>query len=153
MLANGGWDLTFILLTWTIWRAPTNASKWRMGFNSAFKGLSHYPGIWLEFLMGHLNALLSSGWRERNEQEILKIALHFTPIHLSSLRPLFICSSMFIFIYSAPVCGSLYEFLPRTCETTWIRSTRLSQLNYGQQLRICKGLPRWLCVSGVSLET
>ena len=32
--------LTLILLTWTIWRAPTNASKWRMGFNSAFKGLS-----------------------------------------------------------------------------------------------------------------
>ena len=39
MLANGGWDLTLILLTWTIWRAPDNASKWRMGFNSAFKGL------------------------------------------------------------------------------------------------------------------
>ena len=43
MLANGGWDLiqrlTLILLTCTIWRAPTNASKWRMGFNSAFKGL------------------------------------------------------------------------------------------------------------------
>jgi hypothetical protein len=32
-------DLTLILLTWTIWRGPTNASKWRMGFNSAFKGL------------------------------------------------------------------------------------------------------------------
>ena len=32
--------LTLILLTWTTWRAPTNASKWRMGFNSAFKGLS-----------------------------------------------------------------------------------------------------------------
>ena len=31
MLANGGWDLI---------RAPTNASKWRMGFNSAFKGLT-----------------------------------------------------------------------------------------------------------------
>ena len=25
--------LTLILLTWTIWRAPTNASKCRMGFN------------------------------------------------------------------------------------------------------------------------
>ena len=25
---------------WTIWRAPTNASKWRMGFNLAFKGLN-----------------------------------------------------------------------------------------------------------------
>ena len=32
--------LTLNLLTWTIWRAPTNASKWRMGFNSAFKGLT-----------------------------------------------------------------------------------------------------------------
>jgi hypothetical protein len=30
--------LTLTLLTWTIWRAPTNTFKWRMGFNSAFKG-------------------------------------------------------------------------------------------------------------------
>jgi hypothetical protein len=27
-------SLTLIQLTWTIWRAPTNVSKWRMGFNS-----------------------------------------------------------------------------------------------------------------------
>jgi hypothetical protein len=34
------WDaLTLILLTWRIWSAPNNASKWQMGFNSAFKGL------------------------------------------------------------------------------------------------------------------
>jgi hypothetical protein len=33
--------LTLTLLTWTIWRAPTNASKWRMGFNSAIKGLKY----------------------------------------------------------------------------------------------------------------
>ena len=31
--------LTLILLTWRIWRAPNNASKWQMGFNSAFKGI------------------------------------------------------------------------------------------------------------------
>jgi hypothetical protein len=39
--------LTLILLTWTKWRAPTNASKWRMGFNSAFKGLisTHYKYV------------------------------------------------------------------------------------------------------------
>ena len=24
---------------WRIWRAPNNASKWQMGFNSALKGL------------------------------------------------------------------------------------------------------------------
>jgi len=31
--------LTLILLTWRKWWAPNNASKWQMGFNSAFKGL------------------------------------------------------------------------------------------------------------------
>jgi len=31
--------LTHILLTWRIWWAPNNVSKWQMGFNSAFKGL------------------------------------------------------------------------------------------------------------------
>jgi hypothetical protein len=31
--------LTLILLTSTKWRAPASASKWQMGFNSAFKGL------------------------------------------------------------------------------------------------------------------
>jgi len=34
-------QLTLILLTWRIWLAPNNASKWQMGFNSAFKGLNH----------------------------------------------------------------------------------------------------------------
>jgi len=32
-------DLTLILLTWRKWWNPNNASKWQMGFNSAFKGL------------------------------------------------------------------------------------------------------------------
>jgi hypothetical protein len=37
--------LTLTLLTWTKWRAPTNASKWRMGFNSAFKGFINPTAI------------------------------------------------------------------------------------------------------------
>jgi len=32
-------SLTLILLTWRIWWAPNNASRWQVGFNSAFKGL------------------------------------------------------------------------------------------------------------------
>ena len=32
--------LTITLLTWRIWWTPTIASKWQVGFNSAFKGLS-----------------------------------------------------------------------------------------------------------------
>jgi len=38
--------LTLNPLTWKIWWALNNASKWQMGFNSAFKGLivlSHDP--------------------------------------------------------------------------------------------------------------
>jgi hypothetical protein len=31
--------LALILLMWRIWRVPNNASRWQMGFNSAFKGL------------------------------------------------------------------------------------------------------------------
>ena len=31
--------LTLTPLTWTKWWAPVSASKWQMGFNSAFKGL------------------------------------------------------------------------------------------------------------------
>jgi hypothetical protein len=31
---------TLYLLMWRVWWAPNNASKWQMGFNSAFKGLS-----------------------------------------------------------------------------------------------------------------
>ena len=31
--------IILILLTWRIWWAPNNASKWQMGFNWAFKGL------------------------------------------------------------------------------------------------------------------
>ena len=31
--------LTLNSLTWKIWWAPNNASRWQMGFNSAFKGL------------------------------------------------------------------------------------------------------------------
>ena len=34
--------LTLILLMWRVWCAPNNASKWQMGFKSAFKGLKQW---------------------------------------------------------------------------------------------------------------
>ena len=40
MSNNGTGQINLLtLILWTIWRFPTNASKWQMGFNSAFKGL------------------------------------------------------------------------------------------------------------------
>ena len=43
--------LTLILLTWRIWWAPNNASKWQTGFNSMFKGLI---GGWLSAFQRYL---------------------------------------------------------------------------------------------------
>jgi len=40
-----GTTLTLILLTWRIWWASNNASRWQMGFNSAFKGLINQNSI------------------------------------------------------------------------------------------------------------
>ena len=34
---------------WKIWRAPNYASKWQMGFNSAFKGLIIYKYLRISF--------------------------------------------------------------------------------------------------------
>ena len=34
--------LTLKPLTWNIWWAPNNTSRWQMGFNSVFKGLNKY---------------------------------------------------------------------------------------------------------------
>jgi len=36
-------ELTLILLMWRIGLAPNNASKWQVGFKSAFKGLRDAP--------------------------------------------------------------------------------------------------------------
>jgi len=42
LLQNSGKQLALIVLMWRIWWAPNNASKWQMGFNSAFKGSTGY---------------------------------------------------------------------------------------------------------------
>jgi hypothetical protein len=38
--------LTLNPLMWKIWRAPNNARKWQLGFNSAFKGLPYASETW-----------------------------------------------------------------------------------------------------------
>ena len=39
------WSLTLNPLMWRIWWAPNNASRWQMGFNSAFEGLKIGPSV------------------------------------------------------------------------------------------------------------
>jgi len=52
--------LTRTLLTWRIWRAPNNASKWQMGFNSEFK--------WLR--KAHKAEKVQEQGTEENEEEV-----------------------------------------------------------------------------------
>jgi hypothetical protein len=50
LLEKHTFTLTLILLTCRIWWAPNNASRWQMGFNSAFKGLNlNYIQHWRYF--------------------------------------------------------------------------------------------------------
>jgi len=46
--------LTLILLTWRIWRAPNNASKWRMRFNWVFKALALFIPMKVMFNVGFI---------------------------------------------------------------------------------------------------
>ena len=54
--------------TWKIWWAPNNASRWQVGFNSAFKGLT---SVWVaRCLRGEITS-----WRTRETQNAHKILI------------------------------------------------------------------------------
>jgi len=61
--------LTLILLTWKIWWATNNASRWQIGFNSVFKGLIKTQGrlqmvsVVSRLCVGESGALIPAGTR------------------------------------------------------------------------------------------
>ena len=57
-----GCKLTLALLTRRIWRAPNNASKWQMGFNPVFRGLSQSTMLYSAV---PLNPYLGTKWDTR----------------------------------------------------------------------------------------
>ena len=59
-------SLTLNSLTWKIWWAPNNASRWQMGFNSAFKGL-RYNRIYLNRLRKTKNLSKTSRFAGRDQ--------------------------------------------------------------------------------------
>jgi len=64
-------SLTLILPTWRIRWAPNNASKWQIGFNSAFKGLIQLWGRGSVVGIAVPCGLEYSGFETRWRQEIL----------------------------------------------------------------------------------
>ena len=53
-------NLTLSPLTWRTWWAPNNASRWQMGFKSAFKGLINVLGDYLKKIRLIQNKLATS---------------------------------------------------------------------------------------------
>jgi hypothetical protein len=81
-LLNSCYFNRLILLTSTKWWAPVSASKWRMGFNSAFKGLTLYSA--------HINVLYDGF--------VLHVLLTFKHIYGDSIsmKPVFAIFSVAI---------------------------------------------------------
>ena len=55
-------DLNLNPLTWKIRWAPNNASRWQMGFNSAFKGLNRYHSRLMLPKFAHLSVATVTNW-------------------------------------------------------------------------------------------
>ena len=82
--------LTLNLLTWTKWWAPASASKWRMGFNSAFKGLKTF--LIFQKCSRATGCSRSAGCVACSPPPALRRAVHstaqhFTPSTIISLHP------------------------------------------------------------------
>ena len=93
--------LTLILLTWRIWWAPNNASKWPKGFNSVFKGLSRFWAIRIScvmFIRGKEKGWWIRQLISKNEVNICKGLVYSTYSNQSS------CSYELLFLCYTKCC-------------------------------------------------
>ena len=98
-------QLTLIMLTWRIGWAPNNASKWKMGFNLAFKGLNYN----LQSTRGVQTAMPLRGYlmqARRPWSELVRTSLQTTNLMHSSFF-------MYVYFYSLHVSGSHVPIIRR----------------------------------------
>ena len=133
LLYNKQHCLTLVLLTWTIWRAPTNASKWRMGFNSAFKGLIAITSTvkpvmlvtlvsWPSVTAGHASIERKNRYDIINGRH-LATCLSWILATIPHLALCFICTFNLPMLADLNVCDLLVSYCLRTeflihCRTT-----------------------------------
>jgi hypothetical protein len=98
--------LTLILLTWNIWWVSNNASRWQMGFNRVFKGLSPIScfKVWntgnADIYVGHFRSSAHCMFSD------LKINL-FYKIHLQAFNVISI-----VLYHSVPTFGKVLYSCP-----------------------------------------
>ena len=107
--------LTLSLLTWTIWRAPTNASKWRMGFNSAFKRFKE-----VVLMTSRLNII----WLIYN----LKITIVSHDIRQKTINMLPSWSRFEKPIYKCTVCTACLCSVTQNDSQLYIKSSNISKV-------------------------
>jgi len=81
--------LNLALLTWRIWWAPNNASRWLLGFNSVFEGLNHL------LLLSSSNLLTTIGSYPRGFQLVTFLTNYVSSILLRCGHHFNLC----IFVY------------------------------------------------------
>ena len=84
-LGATGTLLTLNTLTWKIWWAPNNGSRWQMGFNSAFKGLkeqdSHDLVFHLQEYTGPVKGPHASG-QNRLQSIVFSVLFYSITLHI-----------------------------------------------------------------------
>jgi len=110
--------LTLILLTWSIWWAPNNTSRWQMRFNSALKGL-----IWVIYLLRfttcyitQLTCIYSKCWKW----------CPFISVHLSTRFIMFLATFLSVLSFTSSMARVIFifktlKFLKETLSTVSVR--------------------------------
>jgi len=69
--------LTLILLTWRIWWASNNASRWQTGFNSAFKRVK-YVLLWMKLPPSHVTVSKDNKFNSSSHRPIYILFFRIT---------------------------------------------------------------------------
>ena len=83
--------LTLNLLTTTIVAPPSNASKWQMGFNSAFKGLMSIAKIAHRIKEARRMVIVPAAWKLNGFSHITSSCVFLSRLQCSSEGHLHVC--------------------------------------------------------------
>jgi hypothetical protein len=111
--------LTLNPLTWKIWWAPNNASKWQTGLNSAFKGLMHWT-IRLNVISGFHRKMRPALFWDVTQRKVLIPHPRFTGPFLQGQE---------IHVWSIQLPRNCYMLYKVTDPWLWAMLCHLSDLN------------------------
>ena len=135
-------NLTLILLKWRIWWAPNNASRWQMGFNSAFKGLIPIctlprPALMQCVSLRTLRKKKPKGRKYQTHQWTISPA-GFNPLTILQITTLLPFTAAYTITSTNPTLRlhtkDMHRWRVHTKEFKWKRSSKIPQLSQNKIL-------------------